>query len=67
MGALISLIDYKKKKYHKEVVYGSYTEWVARRFRGHHSGATSRYDLAVEEQQDDGFYLFKYWFPDYDW
>lgn len=67
MGDLIDFLAYKRRKEIKEQLYGSYTYWVSRRFLRHANGATSRYDVAVEAQQDRNYYLYRYFFPDYDW
>ena len=69
MGDLIDFLAYKEKKRIREQCYQSYTAWVTHRFlaAGAANGATSRYDLAVEKQQDGKFYLFRYFFPDFDW
>ena len=68
MGDLIDFLAYKEKKRIREQCYQSYTAWVAHRFlAAGANGTTNRYDLAVEEQREGGFYLYKYFFPDFDW
>jgi hypothetical protein len=60
-------MKYKKRKELREAVYGSYTAWVAIRFLHYECRSTSRYELAVEAQQGRGFYLYRYFYPDFDW
>ena len=69
MGDVIDLLEFKKKKVERERFYGSLEAWVTHRFlqAGAGNGITSKYELAVEEQQEGDYYLYKYWFPDFDW
>jgi hypothetical protein len=67
MGDVIDFLERKRRKEIRELVYGSYSYWVARSFLRHSNSATSKYDVAVEAQQDGRFYLYKYFFPDFDW
>jgi hypothetical protein len=67
LGDLIDLVAYRKRKDVREAVYGSYTAWVTSRFLHRAYRGTSRYDLAVEAQREGEFYLFSYFFPDFDW
>jgi hypothetical protein len=60
-------MKYKKRKEIREAVYGSYTAWVAIRFLSCASRSTSRYEFALEAQQEGGFYLYRYFYPDFDW
>jgi hypothetical protein len=67
LGDLVDFLAYKKRREIKEEVYGSYTAWITLRFLRHSKGATSRYGLALEAQQDRSYYLYTYFFPDFDW
>ena len=69
MGDLIDFVAYKTRKLMKRQSFGSYEMWITQRFlaAGAGNGVTSRYDLAVEQQQEEDYYLFRYFFPDFDW
>jgi hypothetical protein len=69
MGDVIYIEEYKRAKRLRETAFQDFPDEVVRLAVIGSYRPLDRYGFALEKQQDcgEGYYLFKYFFPDFDW
>lgn len=66
MGDVIDFLSYKRQKELRLKIYSIYNDEQNRLFQPI-GIAVTRYEFALEKQLDGDYFLYKYFFPDFDW